>query len=654
MIIRRNFIRKRIGAACIVMLIGCMFLGCAKPASNTDIVNKVPASNTANLSDQTLQPGSVPAMNTGLSYEDIYRSMKKTWTKYQMYENGLFRDMEGSLDVVEEAVAEEEAPAEDSASMTANGAYGSTNVQTSGVDEGDIVKNDGTYLYQIVTSTGKWPQEQTIQIIDTRDGLKEAGRIEGFAYISEFYVWNDLLLTIENKYLEMEPQEEKLFDSCVDTVYRDNSYHEIKIYDIRDRTNPSQINMFTLRGSSSTSRIADGYFYGFSRYYASEGAGEKDYDAYVPVVDGERIDASQIYLPEDTAGTSYLVMVSIDLQKPDAFVHTAGIVSNSDLYYVSANNIYVADYSYIDDLNTDGWTCDNTKLMRFSYGDGLFSIQAEGDIKGRLNNTFSLDEHADHLRVVTTVDEYLYQRIDDDRTGSYLGYDIMDSKRTNALYVLNKDLQTVGKIEGLAEDERIYSARFMGDVGYFVTFRQTDPLFAVDLSDPTAPKVLSELKVSGFSEYLHAYGEGRLFGLGMEADEDTGVQQGMKLSMFDTSDLMNVSEAARLPLDGYFYSEALYDHHAVMISPDKNLIGFEAEGHGEDGDYIRDYLIYTYQDDAFVEVLKLDTKNENGYYGMSRGTYIGDVFYLLTGDGAVKSYDLNTGDLIDSLIWEEK
>ena len=160
------------------------------------------------------------------------------------------------------------------------------------------------------------------------------------------------------------------------------------------------------------------------------------------------------------------------------------------------------------------------------------------------------------------------------------------------------------RVEDLAENEQIYSARFMGNTAYFVTFRQTDPLFAVDLTDIENPTVLSELKVSGFSEYLHSYGEGLLFGFGIEADEETGRQEGMKLSMFDISDNTNVQEITRLPLDKYNYSEALYNHHALMIQPNKNIIGFEAEG-SDRGGYWKDYLIFTYENDVFVQKLKI-------------------------------------------------
>ena len=259
-----------------------------------------------------------------------------------------------------------------------------------------------------------------------------------------------------------------------------------------------------------------------------------------------------------------------------------------------------------------------------------------------------MDEYENHLRIVTTVTEYYDEKIIDDRTGNVIGYTIDQERQANALYVLDERLDVVGEIEGLAKDEQIYSARFMGDVGYFVTFRQTDPLFTVDLKDPHNPKILSELKVSGFSEYLHIYGENRLLGIGMEADPETGIQQGMKLSMFDVSDKANVTEVSKTNLSKYNYSEALYNHHAVLINVGKNVFGFAAEGSSK-GDFWYDYVVYTYENDEFVQKLKVNAKNKDGNHYTVRSSYIGDVFYLLRSDGSVESYNLNDGRKLNSL-----
>lgn len=138
-------------------------------------------------------------------------------------------------------------------------------------------------------------------------------------------------------------------------------------------------------------------------------------------------------------------------------------------------------------------------------------------------------------------------------------------------------MKTIGKIENLADNEEIKSARFMGDTGYFVTYRNTDPLFSADLSDPTKPKIIGELKITGFSEYLHFYGENKLLGIGWETDPDTGSIEGLKCSMFDITDPSDVKEIDRIVLKNVSICDALSNYRAILASPDKNLFGLPTD-----------------------------------------------------------------------------
>ena len=609
-----------------------------------------------------------------ITYEDIYESMFGNMEKLEVYNGYRGEVTEGAAgilaeDFVSDGMAETIVYNEAAmSSETVSGVlsddavmekaseesaveHGTTNVRTEGVEEADVVKNDGRYLYQKIYQEKDHMLTQAIQIVDTKEGLKEVKRIEGFDNIQEFYIWEDTLVVIENKYLETmqtgTPVMEKLMICGVeDYGSYSNRYHEITFYNIKDRSMPYRIHTFTLKGSYDSSRISDGYFYGFSKFYANPGEGEEDYAAYIPLVDGVQLDAGQILLPEENEGNCYLVLTSIDLKNPTKFVDTTAVVTDSDMYYVSSDNIYIADSLRFEEGT--GRKTNQISLLRFSYGKGKFALQAEGKVSGSLESSFSMDEYQGNLRMVTTVDEYWFEELKDDRTGEVIGNHIAKEQRSNALYVLNQNLEMTGKIENLAQDERIYSARFLGGTGYFVTFRQTDPLFAMDLKDPKNPKILSELKVSGFSEYLHFYGEERLLGIGMEADVETGSTDGMKLSMFDISNPEAVQEIAKLPLKQYYESEALYNHRAVMISPETNIFGFEATGYKK-GNYKRDYLVFSYENDKFVQKLKIETNNKYGEMYSLRGTFIEDVFYLLTRDGSVKSYDLNTGEMLESL-----
>ena len=675
-----------VAAACICLFIGTVVVFTI--GKNQTVKTKIEPENYAEVKkeavEETIEEGLVVTIEyPETTYEEIYESMFGGWEEEQYKYTYRGELVEGAL--IQESFASDgaipEAPASDSnlndmykeyaaAEVSTEGIlsdsamaekteecfveHGTTNVQTQGVEEADVVKNDGRYLYQKIYQENNNVITQAIQIVDTVDGLKEVKRIEGFENIQEFYVWEDILVIIENKYLEIaqaDTQAEKL--RMMEEPYYgtyNHQYHEISFYNIKDRSMPVKIKTFTLKGTYDSSRISDGYFYGFSKYYAAPGKGESDYEAYIPLVDGIQLKPEQILLPEENEGNCYLLLTSIDLSNPTKFADTTAIVTDSDMYYVSKQNIYIADS--LDFEKMQGKQTNRISLLRFAYEKGKFYFQAEGEVPGNLESSFSMDEYDGNLRLVTTVNEYWFEEIKDELTGEIIGNDMVDEKQSNALYILDSSLKTIGKIENLAEGERIYSARFFGEVGYFVTFRQMDPLFAVDLKDPKNPKILSELKISGFSEYLHFYGKDRLLGIGMEAEVETGRTNGMKLSMFDISNPADVQEISKLHLSSYDYSEALYNHRAVMISTGANIFGFEIEGYNK-GDYKRDYVVYTYENDQFVEVLKIETKNQYGEIYSSRGTFIGNMFYLLTRDGSVKSYNLDTGKLCESLTLKE-
>ena len=663
-----------VAAACICFVIGTAFVqktGIFKSAEEITTEEEIITSEEITTAEETELLASLDYPE--ITYEDIYESMFGDLEKMKYQYNYRGEMVEGSFaeDVLLSDGATPEAPTGDEAvnimykeAATAEGTlseeliaeeesaveYGTTNVQTQGVEEADVVKNDGRYLYQKIYQEKDYTYTQAIQIVDTKEGLKEVKRIEGFDNIQEFYVWEDTLVIIENKYLEVvqaeETKEELIVCGTWDYGNYNRQFHEITFYNIKDRSMPYKIKTFTIKGSYDSSRITDGYFYGFSKFYAGPGEGETDYASYIPQVDGIQLKAEQILLPEENEGNCYLMLTSIDMKNPTKFTDTTAVVTDSDMYYVSSDNIYIADGLPV--AHNVGKQTNTISLLRFAYQKGKFALQAEGTVPGSLESSFSMDEYEGNLRMVTTVDEYLFKEIKDDITGEVLGNHVTNMTRSNALYVLDSNLNIIGKIENLAENERIYSARFLGETGYFVTFRQTDPLFAVELKDPKNPKILSELKVSGFSEYLHFYGKERLLGIGMEADEETGRTEGMKLSMFDISNPSEVKEITKLSLNNYEYSEALYNHKAVMISVPSNIFGFEVEGY-ESGRFKKDYLVFSYEDNQFVQKLKVETNNKYGEMNSGRGTFIGDVFYLLTRNGDVTSYDLCTGEKLESL-----
>ena len=412
-------------------------------------------------------------------------------------------------------------------------------------------------------------------------------------------------------------------DSDSKTLYR-GSCTRIQTYDLTDINNPKSIGTVDQSGYYRTSRFKDGYLYVFSDYYIYDTITKKDYPSYVPLVGNNLLKQSDIYLPTNHAADQYLVVSSVSASSPDKAADQKAVMSENGEVYVSENNIYIYEYANSSILADNLAAKNQTILRKLSYNKGKLSGSAQGKVKGYLNDSFSIDEYDNTLRLVTTVT-----------------HNVGSSSQSNAVYVLDADLKTIGKIEDLAKDEQVYSARFLGDTGYFVTYEQTDPLFSVDFSDPENPKILGKLKIPGFSEYLHFYSDNLLLGIGMDTDEN-GITNGVKISMFDISDPSDVKEVSKYTLDQYYYSDVFSDYRAALVDPEKNLIGFPLSGSANQ------YVILSYDKDQGFQVQMQEEVNGNSYLG-TRGVYANEKFYVINGN-AIEAYQMGDYVKIDDLL----
>lgn len=330
--------------------------------------------------------------------------------------------------------------------------------------------------------------------------------------------------------------------------------------------------------------------------------------------------AGSVYVPDSPASAQYLVITGADAAQPARHVSSQAMLDGGGTLYAGLESLYIAASRSV--AIPGGWET-VTRLTRFSTEKGVVRRKATGSVEGRILNQFSMDEYKGHFRIVTTCDRWQEYTNGAPAAG-------FQSKAGNNLFVLDAGLKTVGKIENLAPGESIYSVRFDGETGYFVTFRQVDPLFTVSLRDPAAPAVQSQLKIPGFSEYLHVWNEELLFGLGKDADASTGRTNGLKLSMFRISDPRHVTEQDKTLLGAaYTYTEASYNHKAVLIDPHKNLVAFSvtnAQGR-------QSYLVYAYDaEKGFIRRGELKPVYQD-YPAWMRGLYIGDFLYIVTPDG---------------------
>jgi uncharacterized secreted protein with C-terminal beta-propeller domain len=273
----------------------------------------------------------------------------------------------------------------------------------------------------------------------------------------------------------------------------------------------------------------------------------------------EEIPAKEIYYYDIsdyyyTFTTIVALNIQNDTQEP---THETILLGGTRAIYVSQDNIYLTFPEYPMEADVR----ERTAIHRIGIENESITFEATGEVPGYVLNQFSMDEHNGYFRIATT-------SRDNTRT-------FREATSQNNVYVLDTDLNIVGKLEDLAPGETIYSARFMGDKGYLVTFRQIDPLFVIDLEEPTDPKVLGQLKVTGYSDYLHPYDENHLIGIGKETelDKDNPLQQGVKISLFDVSDISNPVEIDKYEIgDRGTESPVLDDHKALLFDKTRNLL----------------------------------------------------------------------------------
>lgn len=622
-------------AACLVLVAvagvaaGGAFLAAPGGAGN-DAVFSAPSDKSA-PSESSPADSDAP-VDGSIAAAKSYDQVKECLEAYRTEQESLYGYVADGFGAMNDAASPEAAQSADSAASgslsaksdsAANAAssagYSDTNVRTEGVDEADIVKTDGEHLFILQESAAE------IAVVDaTDDAMRKVGSIVpgDQGQISEFYVRDGRAYVLANVPMTRNnDQVGEIFD-----------FSEVRLetYDVSNPSDPVLLGSVSQSGRYQSSRLVDGYLYLFSTYNVSCATIPDDPEFYVPRVAGQNIASQDIYLPPSSGASQYLVVTSTAVDDPTQTVDRKAVLTDSNSLYVSAENIYVYENRWPIAFARSEGEADPGRITvrKIAYHDGRLEGVAQTKVNGTLNDSFSIDEHEGMLRLVTTVSAW------DAETSQ--------TTATNEVHVLDGNLEEVGSITGLAEDERVRSARFFGDTAYFVTFRETDPLFTVDFSDPTNPQIIGSLKIPGFSEYLHPYGEGRLLGIGMDVDEKSGVTDGMKVTMFDVSDPTDVKEADTFLVEGAYGSDAFHDYRAVLISADRNMIGFSGYADHET------YYVFDYADGEGFDQLMAEDVNGGGWTG-TRGVYIDDTLYVVKGN-AVESYRIGSYEKVDDLL----
>ncbi len=535
--------------------------------------------------------------------------------------------------------------------------YSTTNTQVENVDEADIVKTDGEHIYYVLNGILYIVKADNLEIVST---IKIQSDNERFT-ISEIFLKDDKVVLLGNGYILEEPitkttEEESMTDSV-----RVNTLQTAKaiVYNIENKNAPEKIREVALEGNYLDSRMVGDNLYLISRKYAYFYGEVEDYtilpvmkDSIATQEDVKRIDCTDIVYFEGTEDTSFMLVGGFNINDTEE-AHVETFFGAGDTVYANEKNLYLTQTVYGNDYNY------KTTIYKFALEEAMIKLLAKGEVAGKLNNQFSMDEYDGNLRLATTS----YITVEPEKTEDIGNGNVMTTlatrTTTNNLYVLNENLEEIGKIEDLAKEEKIYSVRFIGKIGYIVTFKEVDPLFVIDLSDPTNPTVKGELKIPGYSSYLHPYDENHIIGIGYNT-KDNGyggiTNSTMKMSMFDVSDLENPQEIFSVDIGtDYASSEVTYNHKALFYKKAENLIGFPVNYRSnnyrknENGFINFKIDLENNQFEKYGEILqKMDYRSD-----VRRVIYIEDILYTLGYSGIV-SYDLNTFEKLDEVELKEE
>ncbi len=567
--------------------------------------------------------------------------------------------------------------ANESASDSANGGLGSenhgeTNEQVEGVNEADIIKNDGKYIYTL-NSVSYYngyiqifePQSdgKINKISETRLSLNVDKNYDLNVY--EMYIKDNKLVVLlsTNQYDE---EKTSVADKVIDGLYGNRVYQQTKqtttaiVYDITDKTAPKEMLRVEQDGGYSSSRLIGDKLILISNYHVSLAADEETIkENCVPRIYTDtivsRVNGCDIHLMDNIYDTSYIVVSSFNINDKSNLNFQA-VLGAGDNFYCNTENLYVTNTTFDSTnggVNVFGNYTQDTEIHKFYIGGDKIEYKTNGRVKGRALNQFSVDEYKGYLRIATTIGDW--------------GVNL-----TNSLFVLDKDLNVVGEKNYIARGETIKSVRFAGDTGYVVTFEQTDPLFVIDLSNPEKPEIKGELKIPGFSTYLHPITETLLLGIGKDGTE-SGTNGGIKVSLFDVSDPENPKEVDKVTVSSpktndkndfsYISCPAYYSHKALCFDSENKLMYIPY------GSYYNRYQngggrVEEYAQSAILGV-KIDIENksleksadykaekttENINACFERATYIDNILFGYTVGDCLVSFDIESGKVLDNYI----
>jgi uncharacterized secreted protein with C-terminal beta-propeller domain len=566
------------------------------------------------------QPGSSKGTQTTLSQGNLgtqtvgTQSSMKTFASYEELKNFLNQSSSSNLDNPPQiyfytangmaAPAPAHIMASSEASPTSQSAstdHSTTNIQVAGVDEADTVKTDGQYIYTIGNNS------QVVYILDAGSKNPQDAKVLSkisFDNVSPQGIYlsadGNKLAVLGSSYVPY------LAYGGVSGFYPANmmfpgwtaSTTFVYVYDVSNKADPVLSRNFTMSGSYEDSRMIGNYVYDVISENAYLYNGSVLFPTVFSGAQPSAVAATSIYYVNNSdSAYIYTTIVALNIENSqEQGVSTTVLMGNTGTIYVSQNNIYLTDqvntYQPTTISNTPSQTgttimpmpiiptqlsWQGTAIYRIAISGPSLTLAAQGNVTGTVLSQYSMDEYNGYFRIATSSTDY-----------SQTSY---TSTQQNNLYILDSNLKVVGKIENLASGEQLHSARFVADRCYLVTFNQIDPLFVVDLTQPSNPMVLGNLTIPGYSDFLQPYDATHLIGIGQDVNASIDANKvetpgdvyytavlGLKVSLFDVSDVANPKETSSIVIgDSGTTSEALTDPKAILFDASRNLLVLPVE-----------------------------------------------------------------------------
>lgn len=552
--------------------------------------------------------------------------------------------------------------------------YSQTNTQVDGVDEGDVIKVDGRYIYylknaSVIIVDAEKPDKMNIvskiylgQDIDSKYSIMN--------YNNEIYFYDNKLISVTNISKPLELPEEYTSTAEGEADYKTDSYNDcccgfieesktvVQVFDLADKSAPKKIYSYQISGDYVSSRLINGKLVTVSSYsvpyYAAATNSSVDFDTSCKIIKAvgvpsysingsefSQLEEENVEIKNEKEPTSYITTSVFNLKNTAEGPKIKAIFGSTYKIYCTADNLFIAEYEYqyweagknYNVCDDNGMKFDGiTHISKYDITDDGVVFKSEAKVGGTPLNQFSMDAYNGMFRIATTAEDSTYRTV-------------------NLVYVLDSDMKIKGFLGGIAENENIQSARFIGNTLYLVTFEQTDPLFVIDLSDGANPQIKGELKLPGFSSYLHPIGDNLIVGVGLGGNE-SGLDNSAKISLFDVSDPTQPKEISQYTVqNAYFDSDhkrfTVIDENRFAVSLSKDNYPY-----GEKNEIV----VFDVSDGKitlggnFESIMKVHNPYNYQDVISAKCAFIGDTIYVVNYSGII-SYNMTNGNKLGEVMF---